>query len=385
MTFEIDDETADELMSSFEDHYDTLQTSLNRLIHNSDSPELINVTFRSIHTVKGNAAMVQVTPLVDYAHAVEETIASIRSGYFTTTPTLCDILLTSIDRLRDLHTKYLFNKEIAPINELAIAEAFTAMANARTPGEVEEYCQHLIKLFAPPQANETEAAETKSVETEETPTETRKPIERSSLNVHSNYLELTEKQHEDLILFRILSLQVDEQNSFWNQRTDLLLYLALKTVELSDKAIDKTQLVAAIYMHDSGMAFVSDTILNKNSKLNTMEAKKLQQHPIWGYSLLKRMEGWQEAAQIILEHHERIDGEGYPYGKIGVDLTEGSKLLAILNAYYAMTNLRADRSHRRSIMRAVSEINACTDTQFCSYWVSIFNEVVRAEVKTGNI
>ncbi|MGH1484864.1 MAG: HD domain-containing phosphohydrolase [Cellvibrionaceae bacterium] len=387
VTIAIDIDVADELMSSFEDHYEILQTSLNKLIHNADDAELINTTFRSMHTVKGNAAMMQITPLVDYAHEVEEAISAMRSGYFAPTPTLCDLLLTAVDRLRDLHTKYLFNKEIAPINEKDIARTFGAMANARSAEEVDVLCKELISLFAPPEANPKNNTEedNASAENESTKTVSISNIEKTTVSNHKDYLELSEQQQEDLILFRILSLQVDEQNDFWNQRTDLILYLALRTIELTDKALDKTQLVAAVYMHDAGMAFVPDNIVNKNNKLNAMETKKLQQHPVWGYNLLKRMAGWEDAAQIVLEHHERIDGEGYPYQKKGDELTEGAKLLAILDAYYAMTNLRADRSHRRSIMRAISEINACIDTQFCSYWVSLFNDVIRAEVKAGNI
>jgi chemotaxis protein histidine kinase CheA len=380
VTIAIDIDVANELMSSFEDHYEILQTSLNKLIHNADDAELINTTFRSMHTIKGNASMMQVTPLVDYAHEVEEAISAMRSGYFSPTPTLCDLLLTSVDRLRDLHKKYLFNKEIAPINEVEIAKTFGAMANARTAEEVESLCKELIVLFAPDQTTDDSSD----------PTEDLKKDSGNSLTIenvsqHTDYLTLTEQQQEDLVLFRLLSLQVDEQNDFWHQRTDLLLYLSLRAAELSDKNLDKIQLVAAVYMHDAGMAFVPDNIVNKNNKLNAMETKKLQQHPVWGYNLVKRMTGWEEAAQMILEHHEHIDGEGYPYQKKGDELSEGAKLLAIVDAYYAMTNLRADRSHRRSIMRAISEINACIDTQFCSYWVSMFNEVIRAEVKAGNI
>ena len=101
-------------------------------------------------------------------------------------------------------------------------------------------------------------------------------FDKKRLSQHIDYLSLNEQQQEDLILFRILSLQVDEQNHFWNQRTDDLLYLSLKTAELSDRNLDKVQLVAAIYMHDTGMAFVPDNIVNKNNKLNAMETKKLQ-------------------------------------------------------------------------------------------------------------
>ena len=374
---------ANELMSSFEDHYEILQTSLNKLIHNASDTELINTAFRSMHTVKGNAAMMQITPLVEYTHEVEEAISAMRSGYFSPTPTLCDLLLTAVDRLRDLHTKYLFNKEIAPINEKEIARIFGAMANARGTEEVNVLCKQLIVLFTPPEAVSNSSNEADKREGDKT--NKASAIEKAAVANHSDYLELSEQQQEDLILFRILSLQVDEQNDFWHQRTDFILYLALKTLALTDKPIDKTQFIAAVYMHDVGMAFVPDNIVNKNNKLNPMETKKLQQHPVWGYNLLKRMPGWEVAAQIVVEHHERIDGEGYPYQKTGDELTEGAKLLAILDAYYAMTNLRADRSHRRSIMRAISEINACIETQFCGYWVGLFNDVIRAEVKASNI
>ncbi|MEO0443338.1 MAG: HD domain-containing phosphohydrolase [Pseudomonadota bacterium] len=377
MTAYVDLEIAEELMSSFEDHYEVLQASLNQLIHNLGDKELINITFRSMHTIKGNAAMMQVSPLVDYAHAVEEAISAMRSEYFAPSAMLCDVLLTAVDRLRDLHTKYLFNKEIAEINESGIAEAFSAMANARSAEEANDFCKQLVRLFTPKDINTDENKAI--IDSREN------PLSLANIGHHGDYLTPTESQAEDLLLFRILSLQVDEQNHFWDKRTDTLLYLALKSLQLSKTDIDQIQLVAAVYMHDAGMAFLPENIVNKNTKLNALENKKLQQHPVWGFRLLKRMEGWEAAAQIVLEHHERIDGEGYPYGKKAEGITSGAKLLAILDAYYAMTHLRADRSHRRSIMRAISEINACIDTQFDREWVGIFNDVVRAEVKSGNI
>jgi chemotaxis protein histidine kinase CheA len=368
---------AKELMSSYEDHNEILQESLSKLSHNTDDAELINTAFRSMHTIKGNAAMMEVTPIVDYTHEIEEVISAMRSGYFTATPLLCDLILTAVDRLKDLHNKYLFNKDITPIPEKDIAQCFGDMAKARKSEEIEAHCLALRKLFYPDQNIEEESSQENSIIDQ---------LDLSTVGNHQDYLSLTEEQKEDLLFFRILAHQVDAQNHFWDKRTDLQLYLAIKANELSEeKKIDLAQLVAAVYMHDSGMAFVADAIVNKNAKLNPMETRKLQQHPVWSYNLLKRMQGWNEAAEIVVQHHERIDGEGYPYQLTGDKLTEGAKLLAILDAYYAMTHLRADRSHRRSIMRAISEINACIDTQFCGYWVGVFNQVLRLEVKAGNI
>lgn len=377
INIEIDSETADDLISSFDEHYEVLQASLNKLMHNTDDTDLINTAFRSMHTIKGNAAMVALEPIVDYAHAVEEAMGAIRAGYFIASQTLCELLLTSVDRLRDLHNKYIFNKETADIDEKGIADAFTAIANARSTEEIDSLCQKLLTLFTPQPVSDAV--------NERFSTDSSSTISLDKIGQHTDYLSISEQQESDLIFFRLLSFQVDEQNDFWDKRTDLLLYLALKTAALSNKEIDLAQLTAAVYMHDAGMAFVSDGIVNKNARLNTLETKKLQQHPVWSYNLLKRMSGWEAASEMVLSHHERIDGDGYPHKKIGSNIPEGAKLLSIIDAYYAMTHLRADRTHRRSILRAISEINACIDTQFCGYWVDIFNQVIREEVKTGAI
>lgn len=373
----IDSEIAEDLISSFDEHYEVLQESLNKLMHNCDDNELINLTFRSMHTIKGNASMAQVQPIVDYAHAIEEAIGAMRAGYFVATQNLCELILTAIDRLRDLHKHYLFNKEISPINTKGIAEIFIAIANARSIAEIEGHCAGLSRLFTPEPISDINA------ETTAPASVTAPTVLLERIAQHNDYLSLSDQQENDLVFFRLLSKQVDEQNDFWDKRTDLILYLSLKTAFLSNKNLDSVQLTAASYMHDSGMAFVSDGIVNKQSRLNTLETKKLQQHPIWGYNLLKRMSGWEEASEMVLAHHERIDGEGYPNHIEGDAIPEGAKLLAIVDAYYAMTHLRADRSHRRSILRAISEINACTGTQFCAYWVELFNQVIKSEVKAG--
>jgi HD-GYP domain-containing protein (c-di-GMP phosphodiesterase class II) len=374
---EIDSETADDLISSFDDHYEILQISLNKMMHNTDDVDLINTAFRSIHSIKGNAAMVALEPIINYAHAVEEAMGSMRAGHFTASQTLCELLLTSVDRLRDLHGKYLFNKETVNIDEKGIAEAFTAIANARSAEEIDSLCQGLHNLFTPQKVSESA--------NEDFSAGKGSPISLEGLGQHADYLSISGQQAEDLIFFRILSLQVDAQNNFWDKRTDILLFLALKTASLSNKELDKAQLAAAIYVHDIGMAFVSDDIVNKKARLNTLETKLLQQHSVWSYNLLKRMLGWEAASEMVLSHHERIDGDGYPYKKAGNNIPEGAKLIAIVDVYYAMTHLRADRSHRRSILRAISEINACIDTQFCRYWVELFNQVIREEVKKGTI
>ena len=373
----IDADTADDLMSSFDEHYDELQAALNKLNHHPDDKELINLIFRSMHTIKGNAAMVQIQPLVDVSHGMEETIDAIRDGHFITTEKLCDLLLTGTDRLRDLHKHYLFDKPYENIAESLIIEGFDTIARCRTSEEIEQRTHWLYHIFYP----ETEVINA----SDGAVTTIDDHFSQATIADHASYLDGSDSEMSDLEVFRGLSLQTDAQNIFWDKRTDNLVYMAMKLCQLSTTVeINKTQLVAAIYMHDIGMAFVAHDIVNKQAKLNPMELKKLKVHVVWSYQLLSRMPGWEDAAAMVLQHHEQEDGSGYPQGLHSDNINEGAKILAIIDAFYAMTNLRSDRSYRRSVLRAISEINACSGSQFNRYWVDLFNQVVRSEVKKGS-
>ncbi len=108
-------------------------------------------------------------------------------------------------------------------------------------------------------------------------------------------------------------------------------------------------------------------------------------HPGWGGDWLRRVPGWESAAEMVLAHHEHEDGQGYPRRLRGEAIVPGAKILAILDAYYAMIHQRADRAHKRSILRAVTEINACAGSQFSPEWVGVFNQVIRQEAREGQL
>ena len=374
----IDPEIADDIICSFDTHYDELQHALNRLGQTPDDTEIINAVFRSMHTVKGNAAMAMVQPLVDFTHALEETIDAMRRGDFLPTEKICDLLLVSTDHLRDLHHHYLFDKPFDTVDEIAFANRFIDLANSSTSEEAntktDAFHQELY-----PDVNHSEPA-----------IETHINLTDVNLAEHRHYIQCTgedsEEQYKDLDYFRELALQVDRQNNIWQDRTDNQVYLAINLCHRSiDKPIDTVQLLAAIYMHDIGMAFLPYELVNKEAKLDADEFASLQQHVTWGHQLLTRMPMWSEAATIVAQHHEKENGTGYPNKLTSEELSEGAKIVAILDAFYAMTNLRSDRTHRRSVLRAISEINACTGTQFNEYWVDLFNQLVKDELRAGNI
>ncbi len=181
---------------------------------------------------------------------------------------------------------------------------------------------------------------------------------------------------EDLLVFRELSLRLERRSQHWQGRTDRLVRLALVVNAEQGNRVDPRQLEAAVYMHDTGMAFLSESFWNQKGRLEPAEFAELQGHPLISASILSRLPRWAEATQIVAQHHERLNGKGYPRGLKDAEIVPGAKLIAIIDAFEAMTHERVDRKTRKSFMRAIAEINACVD-QFAREWVAPFNVVAR--------
>ena len=80
---------------------------------------------------------------------------------------------------------------------------------------------------------------------------------------------------------------------------------------------------------------------------------------------------------MVLAHHERFDGTGYPNGVVGHAIHPGGQMLSIVDTFCSITNERSDRTFKKSLLSAISEINANIETQFDPDMVHVFNEVVR--------
>jgi HD-GYP domain-containing protein (c-di-GMP phosphodiesterase class II) len=112
--------------------------------------------------------------------------------------------------------------------------------------------------------------------------------------------------------------------------------------------------------HDVGKVFLPEKLLEKALPLNRSECILMQMHPIWG---AEATFDDPSTSSIILSHHERWDGLGYPFGRAGEDIPLGARILAIVDAFDAMTNLRAYRTPQ-SHNHALNEITAQAGKQF---------------------
>jgi len=154
-----------------------------------------------------------------------------------------------------------------------------------------------------------------------------------------------------------------------------------------------THLEQAAMLHDLSKMGLSDAILDKAGPLDEDEWEEIQKHPEIAYQIVRDIPFLQRAGEIMLHHHERFDGGGYPRGLVGEEIPLGARIFAVVDAYDAMTS---DRSYRRagSHASAVREIKRNSGTQFDARVVEAFlaanskglirDQVAQASAKDSN-
>ncbi|MEO7650510.1 MAG: HD domain-containing phosphohydrolase [Bryobacteraceae bacterium] len=127
-------------------------------------------------------------------------------------------------------------------------------------------------------------------------------------------------------------------------------------------------------LHDIGKIGISDTILLKPGKLNDEEWIQMQKHPEIGHGILDGIEALQPASQIVLAHHEKYDGTGYPHKLRGSDIPLGARIFPVTDTLDVMTS---DRPYRKAMTyeQAQAEISLYAGTQFDPDVVKYFLQV----------
>lgn len=132
----------------------------------------------------------------------------------------------------------------------------------------------------------------------------------------------------------------------------------------------------AAFFHDLGKSKVPKGILQKPSKLEDEEWMVMEKHATWGREILEQEEFLQAAARIVEQIHERVDGHGYPHGLHGDGIALEAKIIAVVDAYDAMTN---DRPYRKALSQdeAIRELQKNAGRQFDAAVVEAFLEVLK--------
>ena len=117
-------------------------------------------------------------------------------------------------------------------------------------------------------------------------------------------------------------------------------------------------------------------MLLKSTSLTEEEFAVIKRHPGYGYQILSAISSYQEIAPIVLCHHERIDGKGYPKGITGEQIPEESKMISVADAFDAMTSHRRYRENL-TLEQALDQLEQGKAKQFDAKIVDVFMDILR--------
>jgi len=127
------------------------------------------------------------------------------------------------------------------------------------------------------------------------------------------------------------------ENNILEHMVDVSLLSIITAKALGMDKLDMRFLGMASLVHDIGKFFVPAEILAKPAKLNDSEMRLVKKHPLIGFDILKEIDGINKhALDVTIQHHERLDGSGYPYGIKGKQIKEYSRIVAIADIYTAV-------------------------------------------------
>lgn len=355
-----DREALEEFSEALGDHAPGIERDISRLKTSPDDREVIGSLFRAIHNIKGDAMLCKFELGVAIAHPIETVLARFRNGEIPFSDLVAEAVLLAIDRLELGVEGLLSGKPLEGLKLLALVRGLEKLALATLP-ELDPCASDLIESVTG-----------------------FRPATEASLSPRGRASSISSrsKSHEaeDLRFFRRLADQLETRSMLFKGRTLRLLRLAMETNQVMDKAVDPMQLEAAVYMHDIGMMFLPESVWLKMERMTTEEKLILRSHPDFAAGILSRMDGWSEAAEMVAQHHEMPDGEGYPLGLRKEAICPGAKILAIVDAFEAVMLKHIHRGKNRSVLRAIAEINACQN-QFAPEWIEPFNQVIRRTVE----
>jgi len=117
---------------------------------------------------------------------------------------------------------------------------------------------------------------------------------------------------------------------------------AARQLHLPDRDVEMIRLAARV--HDLGKIAVPDSVLHKQGRLTNEEFELMKRHPQDGADILAKFPEYRSGRELVLAHHERIDGRGYPRGLSGSEIPLGARIIAVADAWDAMTSNRPYRS-----------------------------------------
>lgn len=376
---DLDSEILNDLLEEINELYEASEQTLIELEIKPEDNELQRSLFRSIHTIKGDLGMVNFSPLIPLLQHVEDLLDFLRNGNISYTSTMSDLVLLTLDRVK-IFVESCINEGEAQYDDQLFKQLVQHISRIKPNNQAqhEKLLAESVLLLDPtldarPEVNEETMPELDVVDEPDAATnEVAVPL--ANVGVTN---EMSKEKQTDIIFFRALMEPIEARSMYWAGRGDRIAKMAMLMNKMEGEPIDTEQLLVACYVHDFGMAFMPLSVLHKRDRLEIAEFNLLRSHVYKSSRLLEHLDQWNEARKIVMQHHERCDGSGYPLGLEESDICEGAKLLAILDTFDALTHYRAHDTHRkRPKKRAVIEMNNLPEGQYSKRWLAVFNKAM---------
>lgn len=180
-----------------------------------------------------------------------------------------------------------------------------------------------------------------------------------------------------------LSAALDAKNSYMCGHSERVAELSLMLAKhMGLSAAEQNRIHIGAHLHDIGKIGIPDVILNKQGKLTADEFAIICKHPEIGDNIVGKLKVFHSVADIVRHHHERVDGKGYPDGLCGQEITLGARIVAVADAFDAMTSARPYRA-ALTVSQAIEETQRCQGTQFDPEIVAVL-VAVSSKIKTDN-
>jgi two-component system, response regulator RpfG len=336
----LDEEILDDFMACLREAIEDVELTILALDKDKGNSELIHKLFRAMHSLKGNCRMVFLDPLVSSTHELEEIVQEIRNGLFSYDVTFGEFFRACIEQLEILVQDLIRDGESDPQRLKVINAAVKSVRAGKAEEQLALAKKALGKIY-------DYAAGV------------------SSDDVSADVIV----EESDIDNLKRLAERMVELGLYDKERFRSMLELSIGLNEDLGSPVESEQLQAAIYMR-----VVTKALRHKDESGQPLSRDKDSYDA--GSELLTAMPIWQTALRIIEHRFENVNGSG-PKKIQQADIHPGGRILRIVGHFTQVLANRGDSRFKKTLLRAVTDLNANVQIDFDQNYVEAFNLLVR--------